>query len=955
MKRVFLMALVLVMALAVFHESAEAQQTTTGSIEGTVMTPEGTPVAGATVTVSATQGSKSAVTDAGGRYRIAYLTPGNYSLSATGPGYSTVQRQNVEVPLGATARVEIILNPGVTEDITVMAEAPAIDLNTATSGANITSELMENVPMGRTIAGALPMAPNVVASGIDASNPSISGASGLENTYVIDGVNVNNTGFGSLGSYSIVLGSLGTGVNFDYVQEIQVKTGGYEPEYGEALGGFVNLITKSGGNELKGSLLGYYQSSDLEATRVRTDRVDATYDPTGYESRDFGFEIGGPIVKDKAFWYGAFNPTFQKRLRRTAQAITDAQGFRHDVEVDRTIYNYAANIKWFLSPNHTLAVSAFGDPATGDMGPQRVDAVAVENPETRFSEIRFGGHNAVVRWDAQLMPSWLAEASVAYHRDRFEEDPNVNLPQGVDRSGESPVRRGGLGFYSNSKSQNTQYQLKFSNFFRGGGEHNLRYGVQFQKMGYDNTTLYSGAPGLELPDSSIATTGFSWDINADGNFRINRIRSGNPSAETNADYLALFAYDTWNPAKNLHIMAGIRYEEEKLIGNLSEVKFDGNWAPRVNVTWDPTNDNKTKIAAAYGRFFGKVPNDLAVRALSSEVTYVINYPDESVDLSDPNNPVITGPAEDYFTFGSVPTVIDPDAKLTYQDEYLVSVDRQVARSMTLGVTYLHRQLGRTLEDVQLVPYSDILAGEADFGEYIITNPTEEQGFPKPERRYDAVTFRADKRLSHNWQLLGSYTWSKLEGNYEGYYRRDNGQSDPFITSLYDFPYLADPNVWRYTSESGVLPNDRTHVFNLFGSHQFDFGMTLGMSLKVQSGVPITKLGHNIVYGSDDEILLEPRGASGRGPTTTDLGLHLDYGFDIGQGRKVELIANVFNVLNHQKGIDFIPTYELGGTVDPPEGLEDIIEACPECVNPDFAKPFEYQPPRQIMVALRTTF
>src|SRR5262249_12952860 len=174
----------------------------------------------------------------------------------------------------------------------------------------------------------------------------------------------------------------------------------------------------------------------------------------------------------------------------------------------------------------------------------------------------------------------------------------------------------------------------------------------------------------------------------------------------------------------------------------------------------------------------------------------------------------------HYGFGDSPTRVDGNAKLTAQDEYVASIEREVAPSFKLGVSYTHRQLIRTLEDVALVKYSDLTpsdpAERAPFGDYYITNPTPALGFPKPSRRYNGITLSATKTFQDRWQLLSSYTWSRLVGNYEGFYRRDNGQSDPFITTLFDFPYLKDPAVFKYLSEDGLLPNDRTHVFNLYG-------------------------------------------------------------------------------------------------------------------------------------------
>jgi hypothetical protein len=965
MKPRILLSGLLILVLACCSGLARGQQATTGSILGTVTDPGGKPLADVTVTITSAQGAKTAMTDAEGRFRLPYLTPGVYDLTAARPGYITAESPDIPVRLLARVRVEVILTPGASEKIEVIGSAPPIDLYSTTTGETITSELMGSMPLDRGFSSTLTLSPGVVESGIGRSNPSISGGSGLENTYIVDGMSIGNTGYGSAGSYSIIYGSLGTGVNYDYIEEVQVKTGGYEPEYGEALGGFINMVTKSGTNTFTGRVFSYLRLKELETDRVQSDHWLLSSETLGYSSWDIGFEVGGPIAKDKAFWFAAFDPTVTTRTSRTSSAVTNALGFSHTVDRKRTIYNYAANVKWSLSPKHTLTLSAFGDPSVGENGPQRSSAVAVPDPSTRYTEITYGGHNIVGNWSGELLPSWFIEGIVAYHEDRFEEVPAIDTPQGFDVRDYVFRRYGGVGFYENNISTNTQYQLKLSNYLHAGGEHHIRYGLSYQDIGYETVANFTGPSGIEirLADGSTvrSTSGYSWDINPSATrFRINRIRSGELGAETTADYTAVFLSDTWNPAKYLSIMAGVRYEQETLKGNVTHFTWDDNWAPRFHVILDPTKDNRSKISFAFGRYFGKVPNNLAVRAMSREVTYVVDYDLDQIDVSDPNNPQGIGPDAQLgnpYVFGDAQTRIDPDSKLSYVDEFVVGAEREVIPFLIVGLTYLHRELGRTLEDVQDSLYSDQLLG-GGFGEYIITNPGPPH-FPEPKRDYDSVTLKVEKRKHDDWQLMASYTWSRLWGNYEGYYRRDNGQSDPFITSAFDWPYLLDPDVWNYTSASGTLPSDRPHVFNAYGSYRLRNGLDIGLNLRVQSGIPITMLGYNWVYASESEILLEERGASGRTPTTRELGLHLQYPIMLPAGglglgiTAVEIGLDVFNVLNEQRAFYVDNMAEVGGSVQGwPYSPED---PCPECANPDFGKPYAFQGPRRYMFSLAARF
>ena len=158
--------------------------------------------------------------------------------------------------------------------------------------------MFSQVPVGRRVSDTLYMAPGVSTGGsVGTANPSISGGSGLENQYVIDGVNVTNQGYGALGSYSIVFGSLGNATPFDFVKEVQVKTGGYEAEFGQSTGGVVNVVTKSGSNDVRGSLFGYARPSKTEGTWTQETSPNGTINIASTHVNDAGVEVGGPIVE----------------------------------------------------------------------------------------------------------------------------------------------------------------------------------------------------------------------------------------------------------------------------------------------------------------------------------------------------------------------------------------------------------------------------------------------------------------------------------------------------------------------------------------------------------------------------------------------------------------------------------------------------------------------------------
>src|SRR4051812_29368194 len=225
---------------------ATAQETTTGSIAGRVIDSLGAVVPGASVTLASGQGSKTLVTDAEGTFLAPYLTPDVYTARAELPGFMSVIHEGVRLHLGQRLHLSFTLQPAKLEEfLEVVGKAPVVDTSSTVAGGVLGSDELARLPVGRRLTSTLYMVPGISSSsGAGEANPSISGASGLENNYTVDGVNITNPGFGGMGVSTLRYGSLGLGVTTDFVQETQVKTAGFEAEYGEATGGVVNVITR---------------------------------------------------------------------------------------------------------------------------------------------------------------------------------------------------------------------------------------------------------------------------------------------------------------------------------------------------------------------------------------------------------------------------------------------------------------------------------------------------------------------------------------------------------------------------------------------------------------------------------------------------------------------------------------------------------------------------------------
>jgi hypothetical protein len=348
----------------------------------------------------------------------------------------------------------------------------------------------------------------------------------------------------------------------------------------------------------------------------------------------------------------------------------------------------------------------------------------------------------------------------------------------------------------------------------------------------------------------------------------------------------------------------------------------------------------------------------------------------------PEGTLAAGQTRHFILAGQNASDFDPKAKSTYMDESVIGVEHEALPGMNVGVRWIRRRMPRILEDVgtaQMVAYDLNLPG-LESVEYFVTNVdhntpvTVFPGLPAahfedPLHHYDSVEFTAAKRLSNNWSLSSSYRWSRLWGNFEGFYRNDNGQSDPAISSLFDFPtddisyttigvpqfgYLGDI---RYLGRlgAGLLPNDRTHQFKVYGTYNLPVGLNLGAGINVGSGQPLTQMAANPNYASPGEIPMTPRGAGmqtvdgfrKRTPMEVAMNAHADYSFGkSASARRVVLLVDAFNLGNLQRVVGYNNWYEY-----PSFGTR----------NPDFGQVGNpvtwvgYQTPQQIRFGARFEF
>jgi len=434
--------------------SAVFAQVGSGTLVGTVKdasTQKAVPDVVVTVTSPALQGEEIAVTGKNGDFRVSNLPPGEYTIRMDKESYRPYARGGVRVRADVTLRVDTQLLPeGLKTDIVVIARAPTVDVGSTQTGATIDREFVRRVPTirpggkgseTRSIEAAAATAPQAKADGYGTS---IAGTTSPENNYVVDGLSVNDPAYGVLG----------TPLTMEFVDQLNIITGGYLPEYGKSTGGILNAVTMSGSDKFETSIWGYLSPGTLNGTRktIRTEGSTIDVQPGDTNIYDFGFGIGGPIAKEKLWFYlgadfAVVNRNFTRSLRRIADydaegnPVVDAEGFTVTEELPGTSKNYLAEsrtlqlfgkLTYRLDKSNRLSLTLLAGPrwsgGNGDFGIDDQSGGSLMNlgGDPKRVVIQDGmTFDAMFKWNSDLIDDkLLLETSLGWHMQQKGTTPN---------------------------------------------------------------------------------------------------------------------------------------------------------------------------------------------------------------------------------------------------------------------------------------------------------------------------------------------------------------------------------------------------------------------------------------------------------------------------------------------------------------------------------------------------
>ncbi|MFW6173070.1 MAG: TonB-dependent receptor [Elusimicrobiota bacterium] len=919
MRKIKLLIFVLVFTMA---SSMLFSQGTTGSIRGTIVDEdEGQPLPGILISISSPSlmGTQTQVSDEEGNFRFVSLSPGVYTLVAELEGFRRRSIRDIKVTLEKTVNLNIEMAiGGLEEEVEVTAVAPTVDVKASKLTTNVTREFFDSLPKGRTFQDMVYLAPGVMK---DEHGISFSGATGLENQFVIDGTLATGVVYGN---------DAITDIAYEFVEEVQAKTGGYEAEYGGALGGVVNVITKSGGNEYHGEVRFNYQTDKLYAEpKIGLYGEGAIGEFTHY---DFSASFGGYLVKDKLWFFLALAPSFRTTYHNPVNYITEEVG---KFEQKNTIYVFSGKLTFRFNPNHKITLSSFGNPGKQ----QGYNPGSMQDWDSDWQcDFNTGSMNTSFKYDGIIGENWLIHALVGrYIADLKDVPSNPDVPMITYQQGylgyPSGWTTGGYNDYYG------RYALKnfsgrwsiFADVTRFWGDHTIKAGVQY---------IYNEA-------EKINKTLGDWAIAYYPNFNYRRERKYETQGHLFSDTLSIFIQDSWNITPRLVLNLGIRMENQNIHASdpsefyephetVLNFNFLQQLSPRIGFSYDFLGNGKSKIFGSYGRYFETVPLDINIRQFGYETDIWRYY---RLD---------TGELYEELNIGGSPTIFaadlpgeDSEMYPPYIEEFILGFENELITNFSINVRGVYKRLGMFMED-----------GSFDYGEtFVLFNPgkhlkgdysTDPVGFPDPKREYKALEIMLNKMFSDNYQFSISYIYSSVKGNMSGL--AEGGQTDPNITSLWDMPDLM-------FNTYGNLANERPHQFKLDGIYVFPFGLNVGASFRARSGRPYTDRGTPAWYGS---VFLDPRGTSGRLPALYQLDMHLEYGFRI-TGKRLAIYADVFNVLNSRTKVELETRYTRNTYYGYPDG---ILPPWTKPTNPDnelYGKATEYQAPFRVLLGIRFSF
>lgn len=934
--------------------SARAQETlTTASVTGRVMDATGAVVPNAVVkaVAEATNQSFTATTDREGRFRISFLPVGAYTLATQPTGFALTQKQVVLTVGGA---FDVTLQVGVqsaSSSVDVTGQAAVLEENRSQTSETVLQDEVNELPYsGRNFLDLSLLAPGVSPTNTGSTQTfaetspvvgqgySVSSQRNFSNSFIVDGLSANDDAAGLAGNF----------YSMDVIREFQVVTSGGQAEFGRALGGYFNVVTRSGTNDLHGTLYGFFRNQRLNATNALS---RATLPLT---QAQYGASLSGPIRRNRTFLFG----NYEGRRLNTNGVITinpqqasqinshlDAIGF----EGPRLSVGTAATTL-YPTTVHTDTAFLRGDHrfSDADQFNARYSFYRLDSTNARgaggLADVSYGtavrdtNHTLAISNVATLSPRTFNETRGQFTYDSLEAPPNIENSPTIIISGVAT-----FGRFSSSPTARLNYLYEaVDNLVMQRGAHTFKTGVDFL-FNEDTITFPMASFGsYSFPSLTAFLSSGTGYASFSQNFGTPYIQQNNPN-------VGLYAQDEWKVNPSLTLNLGVRYD----IQFLKTISTDtNNVSPRIGFAWSPFADKRTVVRGSFGLFYDRVPLRALANALLSagnttdpqqgrllQYTYVPGDAGAPVfpDVSTTPNP---GSKISY-------SLMNRDIQNAYSEQASLGVEQQLAQNLTLGLSYQHVRGLHLLSSLNRNINPDG------------SRPDATRGNTKPydslfDSYYDGLSVSLLERPVAWGSARVSYTWSKAMSNVGEFFfsspinnfdlRVDRSRSDDDQRHRLIF----DATLHTSTSHAHTVTQYLTHGWQVGGILQYysrlPFNITTGGQTKQQTTQRPCTSGYSLTGTNPCTEALA--GAvigrnAGIGFDFFNVNARLSRTFAITERLRLETMAEAFNALNHRN--DMIPNGTWGSGEYPARPI------------PSFGTATAVGDPRSLQLAARISF
>jgi outer membrane receptor protein involved in Fe transport len=937
MKRPLLLAILAVAAAVFILPSSALEAQVFGSIRGVVTDDQGEPLPGVTVTATndETGRSRTVVTNADGIYIAGQLEPGIYTLVAEMDGMQPTRGEFLEVFTAQVVEINLQMAAGIEEVITVTSQSPLVEVRRAGAATYISDDEVEALPISdRDFKEYALLAPTVQNDPVRGF-VTMSGQRGINTGLNVDGTDYKSAFFG-YGVGGEATENDGLVVAQDSVREFQVVNSATNAEYGASQGGFINVVTKAGTNDLKGTAFYFFRddsmAADIPASPLDKSRGNSEDTPVdAFDRETFGGSVGGPIIRDRTHWFFSFDQVnrdvpFKRNLNvkggydavlamesQIPGISTLVDGFEPNndgVAAPDPVNGRTASGNFTRSVDNLILFGKINHQFTANhSGSLRVNWTDYERISS-FKDEESEKIEETTSWVGELVSIFGAN-KINEFRFQFADDQLDRLSLRVGEPVEAQIRfrgRDGAGSGEVGKfdflpilveEEKFQIQDNFSYIF---GDHDLKFGINYQKD--DLAQLFAGSKDGRYDFNTLEDF-----LNNDAS--VVRIYYGDvtyPNYDEAQVLTAIYAQDTWRVNDRLTVSYGIRYGETDNPDGLTHIFPEGvnipdddHFAPRFGFTYSPGDSGFNVIRGGFGYFYGRTPS-LIFASQVQENGIFPNFGRVIVGSGDPafvplgqsinneNPPDGTIPSTSYV----VPGYKDPETM-----RINLGYERQFGDTWAAGIDGIYAE-GSNLQsniDINRTMTYD------EFGRPVYSpvrpDPNFNQIFIRDdigESEYTAVTLSVRRRYTGRYQLQAHYTWSE---------DKDTDSNERSATSV----TVSDMTNARY--DWGFAERDITDRFLISGLVDLGWGFRLSGLAEYRSGRPwdptdadadfvncgFASLGFNctntrpVVNGK----IVERN--SGRNMSVERIDMRLSWLYEFGDRYQIELFGEVFNMLD----------------------------------------------------------